>query len=112
MLPTATVRLKRGDELFQDSAIGDGPVEASYNAIDRITGVPGKLLSYQIRAVTHGREALGEVTVKVKFNGITVLGRGASTDIIEASVRAYMNAVNKCAYKRDKGGGTKEEELS
>jgi len=108
VLPTATVCLRRGDELFKDSAIGDGPVEASYNAIDRITGVPGKLLSYQIRAVTHGREALGEVTVKVKFNGITVLGRGASTDIIEASVRAYMNAVNKYTYKKEKGGGLKE----
>ncbi len=100
VLPTATVRLKRGEESFQDSAIGDGPVEASYNAIDRITGVPGKLLSYQIRAVTHGREALGEVTVKVKFNGITVLGRGSSTDIIEASVKAYINAVNKYVYKK------------
>ncbi len=102
VLPTATVCLKRGEEAFQDSAIGDGPVEASYNAIDRITGFPGKLLSYQIRAVTHGREALGEVTVKVKFNGITVLGRGASTDIVEASVKAYINAVNKYMYKREK----------
>ncbi len=102
VLPTATVRLKRGEETFQDSAIGDGPVEASYNAIDRITGVPGKLQSYQIRAVTHGREALGEVTVKVKFNGITVLGRGSSTDIIEASVKAYINAVNKYVYKKEK----------
>ena len=102
VLPTATVRLKRGEEAFQDSAIGDGPVEASYNAIDRITGVPGKLLSYQIRAVTHGREALGEVTVKVKFNSITVLGRGSSTDIIEASVKAYINAVNKYVYKKER----------
>lgn len=104
VLPTATVRLKRGEEAFQDSAIGDGPVEASYNAIDRITGVPGKLLSYQIRAVTHGREALGEVTVKVKFNSITVLGRGSSTDIIEASVKAYINAVNKYVYKKEREG--------
>ena len=101
VLPTATVRLKRGEEAFQDSAIGDGPVEASYNAIDRITGVPGKLLSYQIRAVTHGREALGEVTVKVKFNSITVLGRGSSTDIIEASVKAYINAVNKYVCREE-----------
>ncbi len=109
ILPTATVSLKRGDEVFQDSAIGDGPVEASYNAIDRITGVPGKLLSYQIRAVTHGREALGEVTVKVKFNGVTVLGRGASTDIVEASVRAYLNAVNKYIYKREGEKPVKEQ---
>ena len=102
VLPTATVCLRRGEEVFQDSAIGDGPVEASYNAIDRITGFPGKLLSYQIRAVTHGRKALGEVTVKVQFNGITVLGRGASTDIVEASVRAYINAVNKYVYKKER----------
>jgi len=102
VLPTATVKLKKGDQYFQDSAIGDGPVEASYNAIDRITGIPGKLLSYQIRAVTHGREALGEVTVKVKFNGISVLGRSSSTDIIEASVKAYLDAVNKFIYKKQK----------
>ncbi len=105
VLPTATVCLKRGEEVFQDSAIGDGPVEASYNVIDRITGFPGKLLSYQIRAVTQGREALGEVTVKVEFNGVTVLGRGASTDIVEASVKAYINAVNKYAYKKERGEG-------
>jgi 2-isopropylmalate synthase len=105
VLPTATVCLKRGEEVFQDSAIGDGPVEASYNVIDRITGFPGKLLSYQIRAVTQGREALGEVTVKVEFNGVTVLGRGASTDIVEASVKAYINAVNKYVYKKERGEG-------
>ena len=112
VLPTATVRLKRGEEAFQDSAIGDGPVEASYNAIDRITGVPGKLLSYQIRAVTHGREALGEVTVKVKFNSITVLGRGSSTDIIEASVKAYINAVNKYVYKKEREGKTADGSIA
>jgi len=100
VLPTATLRLKRGDEALQDSAIGDGPVDATYKAIERITGVQGKLLSYQIRAITKGKDALGEVTVKVQFNGTVMIGRGSSTDVLEASARAYLNAVNKYLYKQ------------
>ncbi len=101
LLPTATVRLRRGDEILQDSAIGDGPVDASYKAIDRITGIPGELLSYQIKAVTQGKDAIGEVTVRVRFNGTEVVGKGSSVDIIESSVRAYLNAVNKYLYRKE-----------
>ena len=100
VLSTATLGLRRGDEVLRDSAIGDGPVDATYKAIERITGVQGKLLSYQIRAITKGKDALGEVTVKVQFNGIVMIGRGSSTDVIEASARAYLNAVNKYLYKQ------------
>ncbi len=100
VLPTATLGLKRGEEVLKDSAIGDGPVDATYKAIERITGVQGKLLSYQIRAITKGKDALGEVTVKVQFNGTVMIGRGSSTDVIEASARAYLNAVNKYLYKQ------------
>jgi 2-isopropylmalate synthase len=78
---------------------GDGPVDACYKAIDKITGSSGKLLDYQIRSVTGGKDALGEVSVKISFKGKVVSGRGASTDIIEASIKAYINAVNKIARK-------------
>jgi 2-isopropylmalate synthase len=95
LIPSATVRLKRDDQPFQDSGTGDGPVEAVYSAIDAITGIKGRLLDYALRAVTQGRDAMGEVTVKVDFDGAVVSGKGASTDVIEASARAYLSAVNR-----------------
>ena len=94
-LPTATVRLREGNKVMLDSATGDGPVDATYRAIERITGVPGKLLEYSINAVTKGTEALGEAHVKIDFNGAQVAGRASSTDIIEASAKAYINALNR-----------------
>jgi 2-isopropylmalate synthase len=99
-VPTATVRLKhsaRKDGMTQqDASIGDGPVDAALKAMDRITRARGKLMDYQLRAVSEGKDALGEVTVKVDFgDGELVTGKGASTDIIEASARAYLNAVNR-----------------
>ena len=101
-VPTATVKLEKDDNVYQDAAIGDGPVDASYQAIDRITKIPGKLVSYNIRAVTGGKDALGEVVIKVQFNDEIVTGVGASTDIVEASAKAYLNAVNKVAYRENK----------
>ena len=99
-VPTATVRLKkitgRKEETAEDAGIGDGPVDAALKAIDRITTTRGQLMDYALRAVSQGKDALGEVTVKVDFgDGELLVGRGASTDIIEASARAYLNAVNR-----------------
>ena len=98
-VPTATVRLKRPGakaDAHQDASIGDGPVDAALKAMDRITRARGKLMDYQLRAVSEGKDALGEVTVKVDFgDGELVTGKGASTDVIEASARAYLNAVNR-----------------
>ena len=101
-VPTATVRLHRaGDkkgarEVLQDASIGDGPVDAALKAIDRLTSTRGKLMDYSLRAVSEGKDALGEVSVKVNFgDGELVTGKGASTDVIEASARAYLNAVNR-----------------
>jgi len=101
-VPTATVRLEKKEEVFEDAACGDGPVDAAYRTIDRITGVKGKLLDYSLRAVTSGKDALGEVTVRVREGDTTVTGRGSSTDIIEASARAYLKAVNKIILLREK----------
>ncbi|HYE33380.1 MAG TPA: 2-isopropylmalate synthase [Methylomirabilota bacterium] len=98
-LPTATVRLKRAgstEEAPQDASIGDGPVDAALKAIDRLTQTRGKLMDYSLRAVSQGKDALGEVSVKVDFGSRElVTGKGASTDVIEASARAYLNAVNR-----------------
>lgn len=95
-VPTATVRLKEGAEIKQDAHTGDGPVDAALKAIDRITGRRGALQEYQLRSVTAGKDALGEVTVKVDFgDGEIVTGKGASTDIVVASARAYLSAVNR-----------------
>jgi 2-isopropylmalate synthase len=98
IIPSATVRLKKEEQVFQDSGVGDGPVDAVLNAIDAITGMKGRLQDYQLRAVTSGKDALGEVSVKVDFDGTLVFGKGTSTDVIEASARAYINAVNRLVH--------------
>lgn len=98
-VPTATVRLKVKDKIIQDAACGDGPVDACYKAIDRISRLRVQLMDYSIRAVTSGKDALGEVALMLKGkNSRVVTGRATSTDIIEASARAYVNAINKLVY--------------
>ena len=102
-VPTATVRLRKTatgrskkEIVLEDAGVGDGPVDAALKAIDRLTETRGRLKDYVIRAVSHGKDALGEVSVKVDFgDGDLVTGKGASTDIIEASAKAYLNAVNR-----------------
>ena len=95
--PTARITIRYSGKITESCSTGDGPVDACYKAIDRITGIPGKLMDYQIRSVTRGKDALGEVSVKVESKGKMFSGRGASTDIIEASIKAYVNAINKHA---------------
>ncbi|MFH0964277.1 MAG: alpha-isopropylmalate synthase regulatory domain-containing protein, partial [Planctomycetota bacterium] len=99
-LPTATIRLRHGEKLLQDAACGDGPVDAALQTIRRITGIEGRLADYSLRAVTGGTDALGEVTVKVSHGPYTELGRGTSTDVIEASAKAYLNALNRILWRR------------
>jgi len=94
-LPTASVKIRIKDETKQAAACGDGPVDAAYEAIREATGISPKLESYSIRAVTGGKEALGEATVRISQNGRTFIGRGISTDIIEASAKAYVDAINR-----------------
>ena len=95
-IPTATVKVRRGEEVVQEAAWGDGPVDAAYKAIKRATGMEDvKLSDYAIRSVTSGTEALGEVTVRLEAEGRKVVGRGTSTDIIEASVLAFLDGLNK-----------------
>ncbi|HVT89305.1 MAG TPA: 2-isopropylmalate synthase [Tepidisphaeraceae bacterium] len=94
--PTATVSLKDSNgQMVQDASVGDGPVDAIYSAIQRLTGVRVSLIDYRIRAVTKGKEALGEVQIEIDHSGKRVHGRGLSTDILEASALAYLSAVNR-----------------
>lgn len=95
MISTSTVSIKRDNEIFTEAATGDGPVDAAFNAIERATGVKAELVHYRIKAVTEGKDALGEVTVKISCNDTVYMGKGVSTDIIEASVKAYLNAINR-----------------
>jgi 2-isopropylmalate synthase len=99
-IPTATVRIRVKDATREGAAIGDGPVDATCKAIAEVTKTAAKLQRYEIRAVTSGTEAMGEVTVQVEENGRKVVGRGASTDVIEASARAYIDGLNKLASLR------------
>ena len=108
IIPTATVRIRtaKGD-VVQETASGDGPVDAATKAIDKVVGLKPKLADYVLRAVTSGKDAQGEVTVRLEEGGLVMLGRGASTDIIEASAKAYLNAINKLSLaKRRRAKGS------
>lgn len=91
----AMVKLRRGEQEFTETATGDGPVDAACQAIERAMGISGKLEEFSIRAATPGKDALGEAHVAVRVNDHLYSGTGASTDIIEAAVQAYLNALNK-----------------
>jgi 2-isopropylmalate synthase len=103
-IPTATVQLiDENDNVITDASTGDGPVDASFKAIERISKVQGRLKSYKINALTAGKDAQGEVIVSVEFDktGYDVIGKGYSTDIVEASAKAYLNALNRFLNRRD-----------
>ncbi len=96
VIATATVRLRnvKDDRVIEDAATGDGPVDAIYSVVQRIIGIHVVLKEYQLRAITGGKEAQGEVTIKIQQNGRTVTGRAHSVDIVEGSAKAYLNAIN------------------
>lgn len=98
--PTATVKLQRGEEVFEDVALGNGPIDALYMAIDRITGLALALQDYSVRSITRGGDAVGEATVHVRReDGEESVGRAADTDVVQASAMAYVNAVNRLIVK-------------
>lgn len=99
-IPSATVRLKKEGKILEDASRGDGPVDALYKAIDRITGLKPVLKDYKITAITGGKDAQGEVVVTLEINGIRTSGKGVSTDVIEASGKAYINALNYYLSKK------------
>ena len=96
---TSHIRLKKDGEIQEGICVGDGPIDASFLAIEQIAGTHYELDDFQIRAVTEGREAMGEAVVRLRSNGKLYSGRGISTDIVGSSIMAYINAINKIVYE-------------
>lgn len=94
-ISTSTVRIESNNMVMQEAATGDGPISAIFNAIDRATGMHAVLEEFHIQAVSPGRQAIGEASVIISINGRKFSGKGASTNIMEASAKAYLNALNK-----------------
>ncbi len=101
---TAHVRLGKGETVLDGLALGDGPIDAGFLAIEQIVGTHYELDDFQIQAVTEGREAMGETVVRLRAAGKVYSGRGISTDIIGAAIRAYLSAVNKIVYEENGEG--------
>ena len=100
-MPSAAVALWRQDgEIMKDAAIGDGPIDAVFNVIDRITGITVKVCDYRVRAVTVGTDAQGEAFIEAEFEGNKLTARAVSTDIVEASAMAYLEIINRAAARQ------------
>ena len=98
LVPTAMVKLSICGEESQSAGFGNGPIDAAYNTIAAITGTRSKLMRFTINSASGGTDALGEVTVRLKENGLVALGKGADPDIITASAKAYVNGLNRLEY--------------
>jgi len=104
-VPTATVRLTSADgSTSTDASTGTGPVDAVYKAINRIVGVTNKLTEYRVDSVTEGIDAIGDVTIRIEKDENAYIGRGSDTDIMVASAKAYMNALNRLLASAEDGG--------
>jgi 2-isopropylmalate synthase len=103
-IPTAAIRLiGPSGQVLADAALGTGPVDAVCKAINRLVGVPNVLTEFSVKSVTEGIDAIGEVLIRIESDGVTYTGRGADTDIIVASAKAYMNALNRLLAARGAG---------
>jgi 2-isopropylmalate synthase len=89
------VRLRKGEEILEEVSSGSGPIDAAYKAVEKITGIDTQMDNYNLRGVSRGMDALGEVSLKINYEDKNIIGRGISTDIVEASVKAYLDGVNK-----------------
>jgi 2-isopropylmalate synthase len=110
--PTATVNIRTpdGQELI-DAAIGTGPVDAVYKAINRVVNIPNELIEFSVKSVTEGIDAMGKVTIRLRYEGKVYAGYSANTDIIVASARAYLGALNRlyAALEHKKQSSLKEK---
>jgi 2-isopropylmalate synthase len=106
-VPTATVQIEMGGKIYQEAGFGDGPVDAAYKTISKITKTKSHLLKFLVSAITGGTDAQGEVMVILEEEKIRVTGQGAHTDIIIAAAKAYVNALNKLEYQKRIKGVTK-----
>ncbi|MBR2568245.1 MAG: 2-isopropylmalate synthase, partial [Paenibacillus sp.] len=92
--PTASVTLKKGEDTFQDSAVGDGPIDALYTVIKNMVGLDVQLKDYKITSLSRGKDAIGRVNIRMEYEGKAYAGRAMDTDIIKASAHAFLNAIN------------------
>ena len=111
-IPTATLELECDGEHFRDAATGDGPIDAVFRAMERIMGITVKLEDFEVRSVSSGKDALGEVSVEIVAAGRKFHGKGVSTDIIEASARAYLKALNKAGCGSEAAGSSPPLEVA
>jgi 2-isopropylmalate synthase len=100
---TSTVGIEVEGKLVESASYGDGPVDASFKAIDNVVKIKVKLIDYNIEAVSEGKDAIGVVKIIVSSDDIEVMGSGISTDIIEASIKSYMDALNRIMISRKQG---------
>lgn len=98
IVSTSTVKVRFNDEAFEEAACGDGPVDATFKAIEKAVGISVKLKDYFLKAIGSGKDALGEVTVKIEKDNKIFSAKGVSTDVVEASAKAFINAINKIHY--------------
>jgi 2-isopropylmalate synthase len=96
---TATVELEKDGETFHDSATGDGPCDAAFRVIDRITGMPGTISDFSVHTVGPGTDGLAEVRIRARFEGREFSGKCTNHSVVEAAARSYLQAVNKAAYE-------------
>ncbi|HPU29244.1 MAG TPA: 2-isopropylmalate synthase [Syntrophorhabdaceae bacterium] len=97
-VPTATVKLEIDGNIYQDVGVGDGPVDATYRVIKKLVKTNSKLLKFSVNSITQDMDAQGEVFVKLEEKGKIAIGKGADTDIIVASAKAYINALNRLEF--------------
>ena len=93
------MKMKKNDQMLEGIALGDGPIDAAFLALENILGCHYELDDFQVQSVTEGKEALGSALVRLRNNGKLYSGNGTSTDIIGASIRAYINALNKIVFE-------------
>ncbi|MEA1946703.1 MAG: alpha-isopropylmalate synthase regulatory domain-containing protein, partial [Thermodesulfobacteriota bacterium] len=98
VFPTASVKLSINERSVQGAGYGNGPIDAAFNCIAKLTATESELLRFSVSALTGGTDAQGEVTVRLSEEGLTALGRGADPDIITASAKAYINGLNRLEY--------------
>lgn len=108
-IPTATVKMEMAGTVYQDVATGDGPVDATYKTIKKIVNTKSRLLKFSVDSITKGMDAQGNVFVRLEEDGNQVIGTGADTDIIVASAKAYINALNKIEYIKEQRKGGNED---
>ncbi len=104
-IPTATVEMEVKGEIIRDAGFGDGPVDAAFRTIAKITKTKSKLVKYMVNSITGGTDAQGEVSVRLQEDGVAIVGQGAHMDIIMASAFAYVNALNKIEHSKKKNRG-------